>query len=83
MIVARSLKSSHGSILAIPCPEVPETETVVHAFLKNHEDFVISKEFGQLPDALGTMMDVPGVFKSFPHLKQMDGFFAVRLQQIS
>ena len=70
-------------VYAVCSPEPEENEAVVNEFLKNHADFVISKEFGQLPDTLGAAAYVPGVFKSFPHLKQMDGFFAVRLQKIS
>ena len=77
------LKPSGILVYAVCSPEPEENEAVVNEFLKNHDEFVISKEFGELPDALGAAANVPGVFKSFPHLKQMDGFFAVRLQQIS
>jgi len=77
------LKPSGILVYAVCTPEPEETEAVVNEFLKNHDEFVISKESGQLPDTLGTVTDVPGVFKSFPHLKQMDGFYAVRLQRIS
>jgi 16S rRNA C967 or C1407 C5-methylase (RsmB/RsmF family) len=55
---------------------------VVNQFLKNHDEFVINNKFGQLPETLVAMADVPGVFKTFPHLNQMDGFFSARLQRI-
>jgi len=77
------LKPSGILVYAVCSPEPEENEAVVNEFLKNHDELVISKEFGQLPDTLGAAVNVPGVFKSFPHLMQMDGFFAVRLQQIS
>jgi 16S rRNA (cytosine967-C5)-methyltransferase len=77
------LKPSGILVYAVCSPEPEENEAVVNEFLKNHDEFVISKEFGQLPDTLGAAANMPGVFKSFPHLRQMDGFFAVRLQKIS
>jgi 16S rRNA C967 or C1407 C5-methylase (RsmB/RsmF family) len=51
--------------------------------LKNHHEFVISKEFGGLPENLRSIAGEPGVLKTFPHLRQMDGFYSVRLQRIS
>jgi len=78
---SRLLKPSGILVYAVCSPEPEENEAVVNEFLKNHAEFVISKEFGQLPDTLCAAADVPGVFKSFPHLKQMDGFYAVRLQR--
>ena len=76
------VKPSGILVYAVCSPEPEENEAVVNEFLENHDEFVISKRFGQLPDALCAMADVPGVFKTFPHLKQMDGFYAVRLQRI-
>jgi 16S rRNA (cytosine967-C5)-methyltransferase len=81
--LSRLLKPSGILVYAVCSPEPEENEAVVNEFLKNHAEFAISKEYGQLPDTLCAAADVPGVFKSFPHLKQMDGFYAVRLQRIS
>ena len=75
------LKPSGILVYAVCSPEPEENEAVVNEFLKNHAEFVISEEFGQLPDTLCAAAEVPGVFKSFPHLRQMDGFYAVRLQR--
>ena len=69
-------------VYAVCSPEPEENEMVVNQFLKNHDEFVINNEFGQLPETLVAMADVPGVFKTFPHLNQMDGFFSARLQRI-
>ena len=76
------LKPSGILVYAVCSPEPEENEAVVNEFLKNHDKFAISKEFGQLPAAICAAADEPGVFRSFPHLKQMDGFYAVRLQRI-
>ncbi len=80
--LARLLKPSGILVYAVCSPEPEENEAVVNEFLKKHDEFVISKEFGQLPAALCATADEPGVFRSFPHLKQMDGFYAVRLRRI-
>jgi 16S rRNA (cytosine967-C5)-methyltransferase len=69
-------------VYAVCSPEPEENEVIVNEFLKNHDEFVMSTEFGQLPEKLCSMADVPGVFKTFPHLNQMDGFYSVRLQRI-
>lgn len=80
--LCRLLKPSGILVYAVCSPEPEENEAVVNEFLKNHDEFAISKEFGQLPDTLCAVAAVPGGFKAFPHLKQMDGFYAVRLQRI-
>jgi 16S rRNA (cytosine967-C5)-methyltransferase len=77
----RLVKPSGILVYAVCSPEPEENEEVVNEFLNNHDEFAISKQFGQLPDTVCSMADVPGVFKTFPHLKQMDGFYAVRLQR--
>jgi 16S rRNA (cytosine967-C5)-methyltransferase len=75
------LKPSGILVYAVCSPEPEENEAVINEFLKNNDEFVISKESGQLPETLWAAAGVPGVFKSFPDLKQMDGFYAVRLQR--
>jgi len=79
--LCRLVKPSGILVYAVCSPEPEENEEVVNEFLKNHDDFVISKQSGQLPDTVCSMAGVPGVFKTFPDLKQMDGFYAVRLQR--
>jgi len=79
--VCRWLKPSGILVYAVCSPEPEENEEVLNEFLNNHEDFDISKVFGQLPDTVDADAVEPGVFRSFPHLMQMDGFYAVRLQR--
>jgi len=79
--LAPLVKSGGIMVYAVCSPEPEENEAVVNEFLKNHDEFVIGKESGQLPRELCSMADAPGVLKTFPHLNQMDGFYAVRLQR--
>jgi 16S rRNA (cytosine967-C5)-methyltransferase len=79
--ISHLVKPSGILVYAVCSPEPEENEMVIKEFLKKHPEFVIDKEFGKLPDKLCTMADSPGVFKNYPLLNQMDGFFAIRLQQ--
>jgi 16S rRNA (cytosine967-C5)-methyltransferase len=77
------VKPSGILVYAVCSPEPEENEMVVEEFLKKHPEFVIDKRFGKLPDKICTMAPMPGVFKTYPLLSRMDGFFAVRLQKNS
>ena len=77
------VKPSGILVYAVCSPEPEENEMVINEFLKNNDEFAISREYGQLPQALCSMTDMPGAFKTFPDLKQMDGFYSVRLQRLS
>ena len=79
--ISHLVKPSGILVYAVCSPEPEENEMVIIEFLKKHPEFAINKGFGQLPDKLCTMADSPGVFKTYPLLNQMDGFFAVRLQK--
>jgi 16S rRNA (cytosine967-C5)-methyltransferase len=78
---ARLVNPSGILVYAVCSPEPEENEMVINDFLKNHNEFVISKESGRLPENLRSMAEEPGVLKTFPHLRQMDGFYSVRLQR--
>jgi 16S rRNA (cytosine967-C5)-methyltransferase len=80
---SRLVKPCGILVYAVCSPEPEENEMVINDFLKNHHEFVISKEFGGLPENLRSIAGEPGVLKTFPHLRQMDGFYSVRLQRIS
>lgn len=79
--ISHLVKPSGILVYAVCSPEPEENEMVIEGFLKKHPEFDINKGFGQLPDKLCTMADSPGVFKTYPLLSQMDGFFAIRLQK--
>ena len=69
-------------VYAVCSIEPEENEGVIDPFLKNHPEFVIDKNFGGLPNKLGSMVASDGFFKTFPELIQMDGFFSVRLRRL-
>ena len=80
---SRLVKPSGILVYAVCSPEPEENEMVINDFLKNHHEFAISNEFGRLPENLRSLAGAPGVLKTFPHLRQMDGFYSVRLLRIS
>jgi len=80
--LARLVKPSGILVYAVCSSEPEENEEVINEFLKNHAGFVINEEFGQLPEKLCSMAESRGIFKTYPHLDQMDGFFSIRLQRI-
>lgn len=75
------VKPSGILVYAVCSPEPEENEMVVKEFLKMHPEFVINKGFGQLPDKICKIAESPGIFKTYPILNQMDGFFAIGLQK--
>ena len=77
------VKPSGILVYAVCSPEPEENVMVINDFLKNHDEFAISKESGRLPENLRPIAGEPGVLRTFPHLRQMDGFYSVRLQRIS
>jgi 16S rRNA (cytosine967-C5)-methyltransferase len=65
-----------GSIVYSVCSTEPEEgEEVVKEFLKDSEDFYIIDI--TLPFLKGFMTE--GLFRTYPHIHNMDGFFGVRL----
>jgi 16S rRNA (cytosine967-C5)-methyltransferase len=80
--LAPLVKLSGILVYAVCSPEPEENQEVIDEFLKKCPEFVIDKEIGQLPDKLCSTSVSKGVFQTFPHFHQMDGFFAVRLKRI-
>jgi len=81
--VSRLVKPLGILVYAVCSPEPEEGDAVLKAFLKKHDDFVIDTGFGKLPEKLCSMAQAPGVFKAYPDLNQMDGFYSARLRRIS
>jgi 16S rRNA (cytosine967-C5)-methyltransferase len=79
MNLAPLVKPSGILSYAVCSPEPEENEAVVDQFLKKHTEFVIDKSPGKLPGSLNSLVASTGIFKTFPNLSQMDGFFSVRL----
>jgi 16S rRNA (cytosine967-C5)-methyltransferase len=79
--ISRLVKPSGILVYAVCSAEPEENEMVIEQFLKKNPEFVINKDLGQMPDKLRTAAESPGVFKTYPMLSQMDGFFAIRLKK--
>jgi len=54
---------------------------VIKGFLNKHRDFAIEKNPGGLPLKARPLLTENGYFRTFPHLHDMDGFFAVRMKR--
>lgn len=79
-----SLFLKPGGILAyVVCSVEPEeNEAVIGQFLKKNIHFTIQQQFLHLPFDIKKFMGSDGFFRSFPHLHDMDGFFAVCLKRL-
>jgi 16S rRNA (cytosine967-C5)-methyltransferase len=71
-----------GTLVYVVCSIEPEeNEQVVEQFLKARPQFEICKGFENLPFDGRLFIDADGFFRTFPHVHDMDGFFAVRLKR--
>jgi 16S rRNA (cytosine967-C5)-methyltransferase len=69
-----------GVMVYSTCTVTPEeNEEVIDDFLANHPEFVLDSISEVFPASCGSLVDNRGFFKSYPHLYNMDGFFAARL----
>ena len=81
--IAHLVNPSGILVYAVCSAEPEETDQVIDEFLKNHDEFGISNDWGRLPDNLLPAAGATGVFRTYPHLTQMDGFYSIRLQRLS
>ncbi|MBC2715542.1 MAG: 16S rRNA (cytosine(967)-C(5))-methyltransferase RsmB [Desulfobacteraceae bacterium] len=78
-----SLVKPAGTIVYVVCSFEPEeNESVINDFLKTHMNFQIQRKFKDLPYNIKAFTDQHGFFRSFPHIHDMDGFFAACLKRI-
>ncbi len=77
---ASSAVKSGGRLIYSTCSPAPqENEHVVRNFLKNNHDFSLISP----PDSISSQLtDSEGYFRTFPHLHNMDGFFAALLKRM-
>jgi 16S rRNA (cytosine967-C5)-methyltransferase len=71
-----------GVLVYSTCTVTPEeNEEVIDDFLANHPEFALDSISGVFPASCCSLVDNRGFFKSYPHLHDMDGFFAARLRK--
>ena len=77
--LAPFLKSGGVMVYAVCSMEPEENEAVIERFLKNHPNFDISSTDSVEADCVLPFLDTDGFLRTFPHIHQLDGFFAARL----
>ena len=79
--LAGYVKPSGIITYAVCSMEPEENEEIVNDFLKNHEKFVIEKHHLNFPLSLKPLINEKGFLKTYPHIHNMDGFFAVSFRR--
>jgi 16S rRNA (cytosine967-C5)-methyltransferase len=79
--VSRFVKPSGVLVYAVCSMEPEENEAVVAAFLRDHPHFSLENNPEGLPPQIRSLMNPEGHLRTFPHLHDMDGFFAVRFRR--
>ncbi len=77
---AANLVKPGGILVYAVCScEKEENENVIDNFLKKRKDFSIDKDFKS--DRFKQFINREGYLKTYPHINNMDGFFAARLKR--
>jgi 16S rRNA (cytosine967-C5)-methyltransferase len=80
--MANLVKPSGVMVYAVCSTEPEENEAVIKVFLNKHKEFVIeNNSAGQAPETC-LLVDKSGYLITYPHLNNMDGFFAACLKRI-
>lgn len=67
-------------VYSVCSPEPEETADVVRKFLAQNPRFQADHEADDIPETLRPLLDKQGFLQTYPHLRYMDGFFAVRFK---
>ena len=79
--LANQVKSEGHLVYCVCSTEPEENESVIKGFLNKHRDFAIEKNPAGLPYKARSLLTGNGYLKTFPHLHDMDGFFAVCMKR--
>jgi 16S rRNA (cytosine967-C5)-methyltransferase len=79
--LAHQVKPEGLLVYCVCSTEPEENESVIKAFLNKHKNFAIEKNPDGLPYEARSLLTGDGYLKTFPHLHNMDGFFAVCMKR--
>ncbi len=68
-------------VFAVCSMEPEETDHVVTEFLTRHSNFRVDRCAADFPPQTHPVMDAKGYLRTYPHLNNTDGFFAVTLKR--
>ena len=72
-----------GTLVYCVCSFEPEeNEPVISGFLNTHRNFAIQGNGNGLPDKARSLLTGKGYLMTFPHIHNMDGFFAVCMKRM-
>lgn len=80
--LAPLIKPAGVMVYTVCSTEPEENEAVVKLFLNKHSDFAIESDTTGMPPEIRSLVNSNGYLKTFPHLNNMDGFFAACLKRI-
>ncbi|WP_372682280.1 16S rRNA (cytosine(967)-C(5))-methyltransferase RsmB [Desulfosarcina sp.] len=79
--LAPLVKKNGILVFAVCSMEPEENEGVIKPFLKNHTNFAITGAPCMEEKTVLPFLGADGFFRTAPHIDQLDGFFAARLQR--
>ena len=80
--LAQLVKPSGTLVYAVCSTEPEENEEVVKGFLNKHSEFVVNNKLEGLPKNVYSLINKNQYLKTFPHINNMDGFFAVCFKRL-
>ena len=80
--LAQLVKPSGILVYAVCSTEPEENEEVVKGFLNMHSEFVVNNKLEGLPKNVYSLVNQSRYFKTYPHINNMDGFFAVCFKRV-
>ena len=81
--LAQLVKPSGALVYAVCSTEPEENEEVVKGFLNMHSEFVVNNKLEGLPKNVYSLVNQSRYLKTYPHINNMDGFFAVCFKRVT